>query len=208
MMEQSNGMPKKVIFFEGRTIIVDNAEKCAKAIRYLSEQKILGFDTETRPAFNRVDSLTRKVALLQLSDDKCAYLFRLNKIGLPESICNLLANPKVIKIGAAIHDDIRTLQRLTPFIPKSFIDIQKVVEKYGIVQYKALKTLSEIILHATISKSQRLSNWERHDLSDAQQRYAATDAWICREIYLKLQEKNKIPNIETNLVTNELFNVI
>jgi ribonuclease D len=171
---------------------VDNPEKCAKAIAYLSKQKILGFDTETRPAFSRMESRNRKVALLQLSDDKRAYLFRLNKIGLPESICSLLANPKVIKIGAAIHDDIKTLQRLTPFLPESFIDIQKVVEKYGIVQYKALKTLCEIILEATISKSQRLSNWECPDLSDAQQRYAATDAWICREIYLKLQGMNEV----------------
>ncbi|MDR2448931.1 MAG: 3'-5' exonuclease domain-containing protein 2 [Prevotellaceae bacterium] len=192
MMVQSDGMTKKIIFFEGKTIVVDNAEKCVNAIAYLSKQKILGFDTETRPAFNRIESQTRKVALLQLSDDKRAYLFRLNKIGLPESICNLLADPKVIKIGAAIHDDIKTLQRLTPFLPNSFIDIQKVVEQYGIVQYKALKTLSELILNATISKSQRLSNWERPDLSDAQQRYAATDAWICREIYLKLQDMNEI----------------
>jgi ribonuclease D len=191
-MVQSDGMTKKIIFFEGKTIVVDNAEKCVNAIAYLSKQKILGFDTETRPAFNRIESQTRKVALLQLSDDKRAYLFRLNKIGLPESICNLLADPKVIKIGAAIHDDIKTLQRLTPFLPNSFIDIQKVVEQYGIVQYKALKTLSELILNATISKSQRLSNWERPDLSDAQQRYAATDAWICREIYLKLQDMNEI----------------
>jgi ribonuclease D len=193
MMEQSDGMPKKLIFFEGKTIVVDNTEKCNNAIDYLSKQKILGFDTETRPAFNREDSQNRKVALLQLSDDKRAYLFRLNKIGLPESICNLLANPKVIKIGAAIHDDIKTLQRLTPFMPKAFLDIQKVVEEYGIMQCKALKALSEIILNATISKSQRLSNWERHDLSDAQQRYAATDAWICRKIYLKLQETRGIP---------------
>jgi ribonuclease D len=191
-MEQSDGTPKKVIFFEGKTIVVDNTEKCDNAIDYLSKQQILGFDTETRPAFNREESQSRKVALLQLSDDKRAYLFRLNKIGLPESVCNLLANPKVIKIGAAIHDDIKTLQRLTPFMPKSFIDIQKVVEEYGIMQYKALKTLSEIILDATISKSQRLSNWERYDLSDAQQRYAATDAWICREIYLKLQDMRNI----------------
>ncbi|MDR0692342.1 MAG: 3'-5' exonuclease domain-containing protein 2 [Prevotellaceae bacterium] len=192
MMVEYDGMTKKIIFFEGKTIVVDNPEKCAGAIAYLSQQKILGFDTETRPAFNRIESQTRKVALLQLSDDKRAYLFRLNKIGLPESICNLLADPKVIKIGAAVHDDIKTLQRLTPFLPKSFIDIQKVVEQYGFVQYKALKTLSELILNATISKSQRLSNWERPDLSDAQQRYAATDAWICREIYLKLQDMNKV----------------
>lgn len=194
MMAQSDGMTKKIIFFEGKTIVVDNSEKCAKAIAYLSQQKILGFDTETRPAFSRIESQTRKVALLQLSDDKRAYLFRLNKIGLPESICNLLADPKVIKIGAAIHDDIKTLQRLTPFLPESFIDIQKVVEQYGFVQYKALKTLSELILNATISKNQRLSNWERPDLSDAQQRYAATDAWICREIYLKLQDMRKVQN--------------
>jgi ribonuclease D len=187
-MEQYDGMTKKLIFFEGETIVVENPETCAEAVAYLSNQEILGFDTETRPAFNREESQNRKVALLQLSDDKRAYLFRLNIIGLSEGICSLLANPKVVKVGAAIHDDIRTLQRLRPFSPESFIDIQKVVEDYGIMQHKALKTLSEIILDATISKNQRLSNWERPDLSDAQQRYAATDAWICREIYLKLKK--------------------
>jgi ribonuclease D len=197
-MEQFDGMPKKIIFFEGETIVVDNLDACMKAVDYLSSQKILGFDTETRPAFSREESQNRKVALLQLSDDKRAYLFRLNIIGLPGNVCNLLANPDVVKVGAAIHDDIKTLQRLAPFSPESFIDLQKIVEDYGIVQQKALKTLTEIILNATISKNQRLSNWERPDLSDAQQRYAATDAWICREIYLKLKETNGLINTETN----------
>jgi ribonuclease D len=184
-MENYSGTPKDLIVFEGKIVVVEDTATCIEAVNYLSNQKIIGFDTETRPAFNREESQNRKVALLQLSDEKQAYLFRLNKIGLPDNICNLMANSNVIKIGAAIHDDIIGLRRHSEFSPNSFIDIQKVAEEYGI-PHKALKTLSEIVLHATISKSQRLSNWERQILSEAQQRYAATDAWICREIYLKL----------------------
>lgn len=204
MMENYDGTLRETISFEGKIIVVETEKACAEATAYLSQQKIVGFDTETRPAFSRIESRGRKVALLQLSDDKRAYLFRLNKIGLPDNVCAVLSNPNVTKIGAAIHDDIRTLNKLSPFTPESFIDIQRIAEEYGI-QHKALKTLAEIVLNGTISKGQQLSNWERLILSDAQQQYAATDAWVCREIYIKLQtmEKKKRSN---DLTTQQINN--
>ncbi|MDR3235745.1 MAG: 3'-5' exonuclease domain-containing protein 2 [Prevotellaceae bacterium] len=184
-MENYSGTPKEIISFEGKIIVVEHAKTCAEAVKYLAKQTVIGFDTETRPSFTREDHKVRRVALLQLSDDKRAYLFRLNKIGFPEDVRNLLANTAIVKVGAAIHDDIKALQRLAPFTPSSFIDLQKMAEDYGITQ-KALKTLSEIVLDVTISKKQRLTDWESYKLTESQQRYAATDAWICHKIYLKL----------------------
>jgi ribonuclease D len=101
----------------------------------------------------------------------------------------LLGNPGILKIGAAIHDDIRGLQEYRRFIPKGFVDLQRLAPEYGIEE-KSVRKMSAIILKKRVSKSQQLSNWESAHLSEAQLRYAAIDAWICREMYYKLKESN------------------
>ena len=164
-----------------------------RAIAYLRSQKIIGFDTETRPTFSQ-DQPRYGVALLQLSGPDKSFLFRINKMGMHRRLCNLLASEKIIKVGAAIHDDIKGLQRKHDFVPAAFVDLQKIVWEWG-VRDKSVKKMAAIILGFRVSKTQQLSNWEAGVLSEAQCRYAATDAWVCREMYLKLMasEKNPLP---------------
>lgn len=182
--------------FPGKIIVIDSVgAEFNRAIAYLRSQKVIGFDTETRPTFS-ASQPHYNVSLLQLSGPDRAYLFRLNKIGMHRRLCNLLASEKVIKVGAAIHDDIRGLQKLRDFVPASFEDLQKMVWEWGI-RDKAVKKMSAIILGFRISKTQQLSNWEAETLSESQCRYAATDAWVCREMYLKLMASEKNPLVET-----------
>jgi ribonuclease D len=185
MTENYDGSNEPSALFNGEIIVIDTLDAADAAVAYLSQQSILGFDTETKPAFSSADSRIRKVALLQLADDKRAYLFRLNKTGLPKNLAKLLGNKQVMKIGAAIHDDIRKLRKLRLFQAENFVDLQNMVADYGI-EHKSLKKMAEIVLQINISKGQRLTNWESETLTVPQQRYAATDAWVCREIYLKL----------------------
>lgn len=171
--------------FPGKIYVIDSVgAEFNRAVNYLKGQKIIGFDTETRPCFSP-DQPRYGVALLQLSGPGKAYLFRINNIGMHRRLCNLLSNEKVIKVGAAIHDDIKGLQKHSHFVPKSFVDLQKVVSEFGIKD-KSVKKMTAIILGFRISKSQQLSNWEADTLSEAQEKYAATDAWVCREMYLRL----------------------
>ena len=107
-------------------------------------------------------------------------------------LCSLLANPKVVKVGAAIHDDIRGLQKHQDFRPAAFVDLQKIVCEWGI-RDKSVKKMAAIILGIRISKTQQLSNWEAESLSEGQCKYAATDAWVCREMYLELLRSEKNP---------------
>ena len=183
--------------FPGKITVIDAVgAEFNRAITYLRAQKIIGFDTETRPTFT--PSQPRyNVSLLQLSGPDKAFLFRVNKIGMHRRLCNLLASDKVIKVGAAIHDDIRGLQKLHDFKPAEFIDLQKIGCEWGI-RDKAVKKMSAIILGFRISKTQQLSNWEAETLSESQCKYAATDAWVCREMYIKLMnsEKNPLPVIQ------------
>ncbi len=168
--------------FEGEIVVVDDDSKVFEAVEYLSACTVIGFDTETKPSFKR--GQVNGVALLQLSSADRAYLFRLQKIGLPQELIYLLSDPNIQKVGVAIHDDIKALQRLEYFQPKGFVELQDEVKDFGIQDF-SLKKIAGIVLGVRISKSQRLTNWEA-ELSPAQQTYAATDAWIAHEIYQSL----------------------
>ena len=181
--------------FPGKIYVIDSVgAEFNRAIAYLRSQKVIGFDTETRPTFT--PSQPRYgVALLQLSGPDKAFLFRVNCMGMHRRLCNLLASDKIIKVGAAIHDDIKGLQRLKEYVPAGFVDLQKIVCEWGI-RDKSVKKMAAIIMGIRISKSQQLSNWEAERLSDAQALYAATDAWVCREMYLRLMREEKNPLVE------------
>lgn len=181
--------------FPGKIYVIDSVgAEFNRAITYLRSQKVIGFDTETRPTFSPQQP-RYGVALLQLSGRDKAFLFRVNTIGMHRRLCNLLADARILKIGAAILDDIRGLQKKREFEPAGFVDLQKIVWEWGI-RDKSVKKMSAIILGARVSKTQQLSNWETENLSESQQMYAATDAWVCREMYLKLLASEKNPLVE------------
>ena len=177
--------------FPGEIHVIDSlGEEFGKAISYLKRQKVIGFDTETRPS---PDQRSNGTALLQLSGAEKAFLFRIKPMGgIPRRLCAILANPNIVKVGAAIHDDVSGLQRFAGFQPQNFVDLQKIGWEYGI-RDKSVKKMTAIILGFKISKAQQLSNWEAEKLSESQQRYAATDAWVCREMYIKLLDSPKAP---------------
>ncbi|MDR2562956.1 MAG: 3'-5' exonuclease domain-containing protein 2 [Prevotellaceae bacterium] len=171
-------LPKAV--FSGKIFVINDARQAEEAVERLSQYPTLGFDTETKPTFSK--GQRHKVALLQLSANDCAYLFRLHHTGLPKVVIDLLENESVEKIGAAIRDDLKALKKIRNFEPKGFVDLQDVVATHGIEE-KSVRKMAAIVLNIRISKSQQLSNWENDDLSEQQQLYAATDAWVCLKIH-------------------------
>jgi len=179
-----------LINFDGVIHCVRSDKDVANAIKILKKSKLIGFDTETRPNFKKGVSNSNKVALLQLATLNDAFLFRLHDVKLIEDIYSILSDKKIIKVGAAVHDDIKALNKLKPFTPNSFVDLQKIVEEYGIGD-KSLRKLTGIILKQRLSKTQQLSNWEKEELDIGQQNYAATDAWVCVRIYKEIKKLNK-----------------
>ena len=178
--------------FPGRIEVIDSVgSEFNRAVAYLRSQKVIGFDTETRPCFSP-NQPRYGVALLQLSGPEKAFLFRINSLGMHKRLCSILASEKILKVGAAIHDDISGLQKYRHFVPSGFVDLQKIVHEWGI-RDKSVKKMSAIILGFRISKTQQLSNWEAETLSESQCKYAATDAWVCRQMYLKLMRSDKHP---------------
>lgn len=173
--------------FGGEILVVDNMDSFYPAISRLTGEKVLGFDTETKPTFKR--GQRNKVALVQLSTSTVAVLFRVNRIGLPPELLSILADQNIIKAGVAVHDDLRFLKNFKKFNPAGFAELQNIVKDFGILN-SGLKKLVAIILGFRISKRQQVTDWEAHELSEAQVLYAATDAWVCYEIYMKLHNGN------------------
>ena len=169
--------------FDGRIVVVDREEQIEEVCRDLSAQTIIGFDTETRPSFKA--GVTNKVALLQLSTHERCYLIRLCRTKLHNALLKILSNPRIIKIGADVAGDLRSLHALRHFHERGFLDLQHIVPAWGIEE-KSLRKMSAIVLGERVSKAQRLSNWEASTLTPQQQMYAATDAWVCIKIYERL----------------------
>jgi len=197
MIKFENSITKEEILdlplttFDKEIYVIDQEEQIDEACDYLKMQNIIGFDTETKPAFKKGQK--NSVALLQLSSSDKAFLFRLNKIRLNGQIRKILSDNTIIKVGVAIKDDLNALKRKSNFTPQSFIELQEMVKKYGIQSF-SLQKLSAIVLGLRISKSKRLSNWEADILNEAQIKYAATDAWVSLEVYKKLLNSDAVIN--------------
>ena len=186
--EQTALLP--AVEFRGEIRIVEHERDIAAACKTLAEQPVIGFDTETRPSFR--PGLPFRVSLLQLSTPTVCYLFRLNKIPLAKPILQLLEDRRILKIGADVAGDLRSLRQIRHFRDGGFVDLQGIAPEWGIGE-KSLRKLSAIVLGRRVSKAQRLSNWEAATLTDKQQLYAATDAWVCTRIYEQLLRTPKKP---------------
>ncbi|MCK9156564.1 MAG: 3'-5' exonuclease domain-containing protein 2 [Paludibacteraceae bacterium] len=177
--------------FSGKIYVIQTESDADKAVAYLKTQPIVGFDTETRPAF--VKGKTNQVALMQLSTDTHCFLFRLNVIGIPDSLVEFLKDPSVKKIGLSLKDDFRSLNKKKTVELANFVELQTYVKSFGIEDNSLMKIYA-IIFGKRISKAQRLTNWEADLLTERQQKYAALDAWASREIYVKLESMQKDVN--------------
>ncbi|RUM37675.1 MAG: 3'-5' exonuclease domain-containing protein 2 [Desulfobulbus sp.] len=170
--------------WQGPIHLLTQQRQALEAIDHLRREKVLGFDTETRPAFQKGCSYTP--ALLQLATRHEVFLFRLAPIGLPDALRDILADPAIIKTGVSLSHDLRELEKIAPFSGRGFIDLAGEAKQLHIKNH-GLRGLCAVLLGFRISKSQQTSNWSRKQLSEAQLRYAATDAWAGRELYFALK---------------------
>lgn len=179
--EEVQNLP--LIIYEGEIIVIDSLNDISIVIDEITKYSILGFDSESKPAFKK--NVQNKLSLIQIATPEKVYLFRINKIGLPDELLEILKSQKIKKIGLGIIQDLSQLKKFKKFIPAGFVELIEHSKKAEIEDMSLLK-LTAIILEHRISKAQQLSNWDRDELSDAQIRYAATDAWLCLELYKKL----------------------
>ena len=175
---QINELP--LIAWEGDIKILESPEEMQAAAAVLANESHLGFDTETRPSFEKGDHYPP--ALIQLATEQCVYLFRISKTETFDPLVPILESPDILKTGVAIENDVKELRAMEDFTPSGFVEIADITVKLG-YENRGLRALAGLLLKGRISKAAQVSNWARPKLDNKQVRYAATDAWISREIY-------------------------
>jgi len=169
--------------FEGKVQVITELHQLERALPYLKEQPVVGFDTETRPTFKKGQYFP--VSLVQLATRERAFLIRLKNMGLARDVIDLLEDSRLTKAGVALHDDIKALAKLKSFAAAGFVDLATTARQKGL-QVESVKKLTALLLGFRISKSAQTSNWDEPTLNEKQISYAATDAWVCWEIYHRL----------------------
>lgn len=179
--------------FEGDIVLVDRMDQVREVLDEIERHKHLGFDTETKPSFTK--GTQHKVALMQLATEDIAFLIRINQIGVPEDLLEVLQSKSVTKIGAAVLDDLRALQKIKRgFVPGNFFDLNDELKKVGF-QNVGVRNLAAMVLNMRISKSEQVSNWEASTLTEKQMVYAATDAWACLQVFKKLEYQGYLESL-------------
>jgi ribonuclease D len=169
-----------LIAWEGEIQILESVEEMEAAAAILVNESHLGFDTETRPSFKKGDYYPP--ALIQLATEHCVYLFRISETETFDPLLPILESPDILKTGVAIEDDVKELRAIEDFTPNGFVEIADITVKLG-YENRGLRALAGLLLQGRISKAAQVTNWARPKLDNKQVRYAATDAWISREIY-------------------------
>ena len=182
--EEVNSLP--LTYYEGKIILIQDADKINEAVEEINQHNVIGFDTETRPTFTK--GQFHHISLIQLAIPDKVFLFRINHSSFAKPLVDLMANESILKVGVGLRDDIIGLQKLQGFEPGGFKELHDYVIDLG-VRNTGLRKLAAILLRIRISKGQQTSNWENTKLSYNQLRYAATDAWVGLEMYNVLDEK-------------------
>lgn len=186
----------EVLVYTGPVILLQDPEEMEYAAEAILLQGIdeLGFDTESRPSFQR--GVTFPISLIQIALPDRVYLFHLLEPRIPPSLVEIMANPTIRKIGIGLSGDFSKLRQLVDFEPQGFIDLCKIAAQKGIIQTGA-RSLTARYLGKKLVKAARTTNWARPQLSEKQMQYAATDAWVCLSLYpLLLSDTNEYHHID------------
>ena len=171
--------------YEGPVCIVEGPADLQRAMRDILDDVVIGFDTETRPAFKPGESYLPSI--VQFATARAVYLLRAQQEDLIASMREILSSPNVVKAGVSVTDDLRALKKLFEFDESSVIDLGSVARRHGLKQ-TGVRNLAGMFLGMRISKGAQTSNWAASRLTSQQVTYAATDAWVCRELYLRFSE--------------------
>jgi ribonuclease D len=178
--EEVNALP--IRRYEGSVVVVGASDVDA-ALKDILGESVVGFDTETRPAFRAGE--VHLPSLAQVATARAVYLFPLRHRELAAAVADIVGREHTIKAGVALRDDLAALRKIIQFSEKSVVDVGALAKRQGASQ-TGVRNLAAIYLGYRIPKGAKTTNWARATLTRQQIVYAATDAWVCRELYLKL----------------------
>ena len=170
--------------YEGEVRLVATREDLERATADFAAERVVGFDTETRPSFRVGESYPP--ALAQAATARAVWLFPLLRLDCAGVLGRLLSAKTTVKAGVGLGEDLRQLRKSFAFEPHAIADIGAVARRHRL-EKSGVRPLAAMFLGFRIPKGAKTTNWAVQRLSPQQIAYAATDAWACRELYLKFE---------------------
>jgi ribonuclease D len=180
--DEINALP--IRRWEGVVHVVASPAEAARALAEIRDETVTGFDTETRPAFRPGESYLPSLA--QFATARAVYLFQLRSREVAAAVAEVLSAEPIVKAGVGLADDLKTLKKVIEFAEKSTVDLGAAAMRQGLKQ-TGVRSLAALFLGVRIPKGTKTSNWARARLTHQQIAYAATDAWACRELYVRFR---------------------
>src|SRR5882724_6361349 len=177
-------MQLPIVRYRGAIHFIQTEKDLHRALQEIRCEHVVGFDTETRPTFRK--GQFHAPSLVQIATSHAVHLFQLARLDFSHALAEVFGNPQIIKAGVALARDLSELQKLFPFKPENVVDLGDIAKHRGMAQ-TGLRNLTGLFLGGRITKGPQTSNWAQPALSPKQQLYAATDAWACRELYLRFE---------------------
>lgn len=171
--------------YEGETVVVASPAELERANADFAQEALVGIDTETRPAFRKGESYAP--SLVQVATAKAVYLFQIQQVDCSAVLKDLLNSGSVVKAGVSLAYDLRQLKHVFPFDEQAVVDVGWAAKRQGLEQ-TGVRNLAALFLGLRIPKGAKTTNWSSHRLTQQQVTYAATDAWVCRQLYLRFEE--------------------
>jgi ribonuclease D len=175
--------------YEGPLCLIESPADLERAMRDMRRESVVGFDTETRPAFRPGESYLPSVVQFATAD--AVYLLQVQRQDYSAAIREVFSSGEIVKAGVSVADDLRNLKKLFEFEERTVVDLGKVARRHGLKQ-TGVRNLTGIFLGTRIPKGAKTTNWASRRLSPQQILYAATDAWACRELYLRFKQLNLV----------------
>ena len=185
--EDVNALP--IRRWDGETRVISSAHEAAGALARIREETVVGFDTETRPAFRAGESYLPSLA--QVATAHAVYLFQVGHREVAAAVAEVVASEHIVKAGVGMADDLKSLRKVIEFSEKSIVDLGAAAKRNGHKQ-SGVRNLVALFLGFRIPKGAKTTNWARTRLSEQQITYAATDAWACRELYLLFRSRGLV----------------
>jgi len=187
-------------------VLVRTAEDLEKQVSLLKDDLwsgqlfyghyILGLDSEWKPEKDKGDSSPTSV--LQLSGPTITLVIQMQQINIEKlsesSLCVLLGDEKILKVGVGIRQDVGRLLRDFNLNTRGFLDLNDLCSKINHTRSSLMNLSIDCFgvdwggMKGGDESSITMSDWSLEKLSQDQLYYAACDAFISRKCFYKLCE--------------------
>ncbi len=176
-------------YFNSREIVMVDDSNLDISIDEILSYSVVGFDTESRPIFEKSKS-DDNIALMQISTPYKCFLFQLSKFQDLSFMKKILSNSDIKKVGIGLNNDRKKLYRRYKVSLENVVSIDEIFRILGNKDAVGIKQMVARVLDQNISKKKSISvsRWDSFTLSREQIIYASDDAFASLDVYMRLKE--------------------